>query len=314
MNVARHSLGLLILVAWLFASCGDRKSALPSSGGALCEVVVVNDTDGTVARSLQHPVKGLPQAEPMFDVVAVSSRQFGSSLRMARSIVIVDVDAKQYTRTTIRYERNVHADPQIVVHVHAPSPERLQRDLQGGSLSRLLIAHEMQTEIARLQRKHNAKAEAIVQKQFGCQMLLPQAMTKRLTASDFVWFSDDGVNASTNICIYRSTQRDSVMQRNIKGETDTMSMTTVAQSVHRDTISLYGQPCVVSRGLWEMKADAMGGPFVSYAIRDTVTGRTVVAEAFVYAPSMNKRNLMLRAEASLLTLRWAAATTNKNEP
>ena len=51
-----------------------------------------------------------------------------------------------------------------------------------------------------------------------------------------------------------------------------------------------------------MEGDAMGGPFVSHAVIDSVRGRTLVAETFVYAPGEKKRNIMKRMEAVLYTL------------
>lgn len=61
------------------------------------------------------------------------------------------------------------------------------------------------------------------------------------------------------------------------------------------------------RGLWEMKNDMMGGPFVMHAIVDGENKNVVVAEAFVYNPSGN--NLMLHAESALYTLRLEERTS-----
>ena len=48
---------------------------------------------------------------------------------------------------------------------------------------------------------------------------------------DFVWISNNSPTSMTNICIYTSENRDSVMRKNIKGETDDMYMTTNKESV-----------------------------------------------------------------------------------
>ena len=60
---------------------------------------------------------------------------------------------------------------------------------------------------------------------------------------------------------------------------------------------------MITRGLWEMEGDAMGGPFVSHSIVDSSRRRIIVAEGFVYAPGMKKRNLLRQLEASLYTLK-----------
>jgi polyphosphate kinase len=61
-----------------------------------------------------------------------------------------------------------------------------------------------------------------------------------------------------------------------------------------------------ARGLWRMKGDFMGGPFVSHSRVDTVNNRVVTAEIFVYSPDKMKRNLVRTMEASLYTLKLPA--------
>ena len=56
------------------------------------------------------------------------------------------------------------------------------------------------------------------------------------------------------------------------------------------------------RGLWEMTNDMMGGPFVMQAFVNENTGMVVIVEAYVYAPEMNKRNLMRGLEATFYTI------------
>ena len=58
------------------------------------------------------------------------------------------------------------------------------------------------------------------------------------------------------------------------------------------------------RGLWNVKGDFMGGPFVSYAILDTNHNKILYLEGFVYAPKYNKRNYIKRLEAILLSLKF----------
>ena len=117
-----------------------------------------------------------------------------------------------------------------------------------------------------------------------------------------------------NICVYvypgdsldpvkALAARDSVMRRAIPGERQGMYMQTVHGSVKYALSTEKGRTLMTSRGLWEMYGDAMGGPFVSHSVVDTARRRIVVAEAFVYAPEMKKRNLIRQAEAALYTLK-----------
>jgi hypothetical protein len=60
---------------------------------------------------------------------------------------------------------------------------------------------------------------------------------------------------------------------------------------------------VDTRGLWRMKNDFMGGPFVSISVLDETRNRVVTIDAFVYAPGKDKRNLMWELEAVLESLK-----------
>lgn len=306
MSAARHSLVLLIAVVSLLSACSDGGPLLPRSGGSPYSVLVVGDGSGTVARLLEAGVPGLPQAEPLFDVTSVPAGRLTATARLSRNLVVVTADSSLYTRTAVRYEKDVYAEPQMIVYITTPSLRRLRQELRPGTVERLLARHETNAEIARLSRHDNPKAEAEVRRMFGCRLRVPSSMTSSRKGDRFLWFSDNAAQGMTSICVYGSDNRDSVMRVNIKGETDAMYMRTVPGSVVTASVRERGRTIVIRRGLWEMEGDAMGGPFVSHTLVDTLTGRRVVAEAFVYAPSRRKRDLLLRAEAALYTLSFAA--------
>ena len=128
---------------------------------------------------------------------------------------------------------------------------------------------------------------------------------------DFLWVSNNAAQGMQNLCVYTlsgmdnqpSERMDSVLKANMKGETDRMYMRTVARSMIKENVSIGGQSCQLQRGLWEMVGDAMGGPLVRRIVKDSVAGKSLVLDAFVYAPEMDKRNKMREMEAVLLTVK-----------
>jgi len=62
------------------------------------------------------------------------------------------------------------------------------------------------------------------------------------------------------------------------------------------------------RGLWDMRHDAMGGPFVCYVYPDSAHGRLLMAEGFVFAPDEKKRPAVRQLEAALQSLRFVPDT------
>lgn len=333
-------LGCLLLMA-----CNGSDGLLPPSGGRLYEVLLVGDREGLVRQMLEADVEGLPQSEPSFDVSAIDSAHFGASVRQARNIVVVSIDPKAYDRPHVGYEKNVWAKPQMVVRIGAPSVGALRQNAPGvaTTLRTLLNRAEVNKTLALLRHKRNTKAEALVKRMFGVSLWIPVDMVASKRGKDFIWLSNNGTTTMQNIVVYREqpqpatpqrlaadgkddvgrfvAQRDQVLGQNIKGETDSMWMTTVAPSVGRRLVfrdekdrSAWLQhhdaahaPMTLYRGLWEMRGDDMGGPFVSRRLlakgKDRQTG-AVVAEGFVFAPGQTKRNAIRRLEATLYTLQW----------
>lgn len=316
------------------SSCNDRPTLMPPSGGRLFEVLVVGDDSSIVRDVLQQDVPGLPQSEPQFDVSAIKTDAFKSTLRLSRCIVTVSVSAKAYDTPTLRIEKNVWAEPQTVVRISAPSAARL-RDSVTVFAPRLLLAlnkTEMSKSLSMIRHKRNTKAERLIQEKFGITMWIPADMIASRQAPDFFWLSNNSPTTMKNIVVYRdwnrfraangklnyydnpvshlTAARDYWLGRNIKGETDAMHMATVGESVTVAPFKKRPDVLWLYRGLWEMTGDDMGGPFVSLAIPlkehrtkgDYDCGNTVV-EGFVFAPGTKKRNAMRELEALLYTIK-----------
>lgn len=340
-----------LLACLLLVACTGSDGLLPPSGGRLYEVLLVGDRGGLVRQMLETDVEGLPQSEPSFDVSAIDSVRFNASVRQARNIVIVSIDPRAYDRPHVGYEKNVWAKPQMVVRIGAPSVATLRQNAKGvgTTLRTLLNRAEANKTLALLRHKRNTQAEQMVRQMFGVSVWIPVDMVASKRGKDFIWLSDNGTAMMQNIVIYREqpsaerskrpsaaddgdvrgfvAQRDRVLGQNIKGETNSMWMTTVGPTVSRHLVfrdekdrSLWLRhndaahvPMTIFRGLWEMRGDDMGGPFVSRRLATTGQGgprkaekRAVVAEGFVFAPGKTKRNAIRRLETVLYTLGWTS--------
>lgn len=318
---------LLTAIVALCSCSGGPQSLLPKSGGRPYEVLLVASDRrcaAVVDSVLTQDMPSLPQREPMFDVSLIDTTRFNQTTRLARCIVIVTVNPAVFTSTRIRYEKNVWARPQLVVYVNTPSASQLSQYMAkaGHRLTSLLTRAEINTAISTLRAGSNRKAESSIRRMFGWDMRIPAEMKAGKTGRNFIWLSDNRPDRMRNICVYSYSgttldahralaARDSVMRLNIPGELDGMYMQTTPGSVTAGLTTDDGRAVMISRGLWEMRNDAMGGPFVSYSVVDSANSRIIVAEAFVYAPGTNKRNLIRSAEAALYTLgRHAANGSN----
>lgn len=145
---------------------------------------------------------------------------------------------------------------------------------------------------------------------------IPASMSHMRRAQGFVWTSDRDSKINRNICLWTfpadslptaqqlKEKHDSVMRINIKGATDSIWMQTSAIGFRVKRTTFRSRPATVADGFWEMNGDLMGGPLRLLAVEDAARRRIVVAEAFVYAPSLqDKTKTMNQLTDILRTLR-----------
>lgn len=318
--IGRHAVrsAMTVCMAAAAIACDNAGILKPQSGGMPYSVVILAadaETRQELATGLDAPVEGLPQKEKSFDVTTTGDTALTQVTRYARCIVVAR--RGKGNKPTIKYERDVYAKPQLLAYIELPPNNRPSESMKAvtGPLSRLINQFEINAETAALKRRHNPKGSKAVAEQTGCNILIPADMQSMKRGNDFIWLSNNAASGMQSICVYTYTgcdrspqtltaKRDSVMKANIPGEKEGMYMHTSRQAaIYTKTINVNGQPATELRGLWEMTGDAMGGPFVCHAVTDTLHRRTIVAEAFVYAPGKTKRNLIRQIEAALFTLR-----------
>ncbi len=311
---------ITVVAVLLLTGCEDAGGLKPKSGGRPYDVVVTGgDTEavaamGDILRSIT--VEGLPQREEAFRVTAAKGEPEGV-MKYARCIVWTVTDSNGNGTTSVRFERDVYAKPQIIIYVCGPSAAQIKTDARqtGRTVSTMINRFERKAAIAELRRRYNVKAAQTADSLFGHTVRVAPEMTGMKIGQDFIWISDQSATAMGNVCVYSYsgdsldttravTVRDSVMRANIPGETPQMFMLTAATPQPTATVrNTGGRKMMVMRGLWEMKDGAMGGPFVSHSIADTVRGRIITAEAFVFAPGKKKGNIIRQLEAALYTLK-----------
>lgn len=174
----------------------------------------------------------------------------------------------------------------------------------------------MNREIKLLEKKRNQTISAKVGSLFDCDIWMPIEMESYKEGKDFFWASTNLNDLNfvmytfpfrdkdTFTKAYFIHKRDSVMKINIPGEREGMYMETADSAfVEVRNIAVQGDYAFEARGLWEMKNDAMGGPFVSQMRVDRANARVVVVEGFVYNPGKLKRDQVRRLNAALYTLK-----------
>lgn len=309
----------------ILSACGNKSVFTPTSSGRPYEVLVVVNADmweSPAGRALfdvlDTNVPGLPQPERSFRISNTDPKHFNQILRIFRNIIIVDI-SPNYTQSKMKYSRDVYAVPQMIMTIQSPDEQSFVDFVHQHSqtIVNFFTRVEMNREIELLKKKHNEMVSNYVDSIFGCDIWIPTELQSKKVGKDFFWTSTNRVNADLNFVMYaypyvdKNTftlnyfihKRDSVMKINIPGEREGMYMETDSLHVSSKDISVRGDYAMEVRGLWDVKNDIMGGPFVSHARVDQVNGRVVVVEVFVFSPDKLKRDYMRKMEAALYTLK-----------
>ena len=318
---------ILASLLLMLGSCSSGPTGFRATGVPFDIVVVANPTTWSntvgilIENELTASIPGLPQDEAYMRITYVPTHEFKGMLTYVRNILIVNVDESIYTKVSLKVEQNRWSNGQVVVYANTPTESLLVDFLMEneGILVNYFEKIEMTRMAAEQQRTFNVQAMERLNSQFNVRMNIPTEI-KNFNANsvDFFWTSNNANRGRMDMVVYTFpytdpetftheyllAMRDSILGANIPGAFPNSYMSTNALFTSYSPISLYGKYCGVLRGLWEMKGDMMGGPFVSFARLDEVNNRVVVAEGFVYAPETDrKKNMMKRLESSLYTLR-----------
>ena len=313
------------LIFVLLTSCDitGKNRKKPASTGQPYEVVLEGDTDSIVTKMLTEDVTGLPQPEPLCRLIQVKKGKTRGNYLLVRTRIVVNIGERDFGEqnigerdfsVTLHHDEN--AAPQNIIRITAQSAQQLRERLNGEKLRHIVDEVELKhlaDIISGNPSKQNREMQDEIKKMFGIDMKIPAAMNASKKAKDFIWISNNASSGMQNLLVMKvkseerragkgkvkSEERrmknsnafhvnnkaliDSILRTNMPGETDSMYMVI---------------PHLSERGLWEMKGDAMGGPYVMRRIHNNL-----YIIAFVYAPEMKKKILIKQLEAAISTIK-----------
>ena len=281
--------------------------------GAPYELVVVSNTatwEGPAGEELrqllQQPVAAINQTEPMWNVMRVTPDGFKNIIAKHRNVIKLLVDESVEPAIGVQYDVSAH--PQTVMLIQAPTQQALADyiDLSAENILYVLEKSERDRTLEYASKYYEGSLRAIINDKFGVDMKVPKGYMLRSQSEDFVWVSYEHKLASQGFFIYSYPYKGAqslrtealVAARNkfasrIPGPSDGSYMITFdeAEPLTR-AIRIGGRLWIEMRGLWDVKNDFMGGPFVSYSTVDTQTNRVVTLDCYVYSPQLPKRNYL----------------------
>lgn len=321
---------LTVLAAILIiASCSNkekREALLPNVTGKAGEIVLVINKEMEAGATGQlfdtifgQAQIGLPQDEPLFDLITVPPAAFRNVFERHRNIVNLSVKPANKTAEMLIKE-DAWAHPQMYVSLQAPNNAALIKLVD--SVQDNLLKLFMQTDRERTQEHYlkyrNITVSNKLKKYYGIDMIVPKGYIIDEADSSFMWMTHETRDLSQGIIVYTQTYsdtsqltrdgilsyRDTLFKRRVPGpRTDTYMQTEnrMYAPLSRTHKLIGGKYTSEIRGLWRVENDFMGGPFLSYTFLDDSKNRLISLYAYVYAPRNKKRNYLRQLETILRT-------------
>lgn len=294
---------------------------LPQSSGNINNVSIVmkeKEWESRLGESTRNIVgdiyQGLPIDEPNFKFFNISPKQFNGFSRHSRNILYFQKD----TTNKFRIYKNLYSKPQLFFLIQGEDEDILINYLiENKPLIINTIKEGERKEKIRRIKKSPSKSKAL-RKKMRINLVYPSVYKKVKDTFNFIWLEKQILKGTLNIISYRLPLntisdppklndviriRDSIGKINIPGRLEGTHM--ITEKDYRPyfyKLNMGGKIIFETKGMWEVKNDFMGGPFINYILKDKKSNEWVIVEGFAFAPSVSKRDYMFELNSILSTI------------
>lgn len=329
---------LPLFTVFLF-SCGDDKEdkMLMNISGNPGEVIVVTtkgqwkgETGKTIRKYFEETVYGMPQEEPLFNVVRTNQSDFERVFKTFRNVVIISIDTGRFSNGEVTYHKNVWANGQLVVRIIASSRNELITlfEANADQIIYAIQAKEFNRLYMQYKRKQNKTLNTELKDVLKLNVTVPKVAMLATSDSSHAWVRIEREKLkggyqheiSQGLIIYKYPYtakqqfldsnlfaiRDSVFKAYIPGPSDGSYMTTEYryQPPVTSEIDFDGHFAKEIHGLWRVENDFMGGPMVSFFVLNEDEGMIYSISGYAFAPQFDKREYYREIEAMARAVRF----------
>ena len=297
---------------------------MPNVTGGTGEVLVVmdqlnweNSAGELLLDVLKEEYPGLPQSEPILDVLQVTASSFEGVYKFHRSIVLTTISSG--LEPNIRYRENVWSKPQIMVQIEAPTAAVLGELIRENKTQ--IQSFLIQYDRNRLMNVYKDSKDPAIQKDIATnhqiRLAIPRGYNMDFSKDEFTSVSIESSNLSQVIQVYDYPasgpedlnvaniieHRNSFTKTYVEGprEGSYMVIASMYKPIAYD-LKNNNMDVVELRGLWDLENGFMGGPFVSHSVYDAKRGRIVTVDGYVYHPNQKKRVKLRQIEAIIYSM------------
>ncbi|MGB5990446.1 MAG: DUF4837 family protein [Marinifilaceae bacterium] len=316
-----------IVLLITFTSCKDSSTFKPQCTGKAYEMLCImkktqweSAMGDSIKACLASNMLVLPQNEPDFKIFSVSLNNFGSQLKTHRNIFEIRIDKKQ-KKSTIYIKRGYMAKQQTFVRVVCSSEKEFFTFYERNKykLKKIFLDAELSRNKQYFTKYTDTKIFNKLKARYNYSLRVPAGYNMNKDTLGFVWISQETGKNSRGVFIYSYdyVSQDQFKQENIIAKRDEMlkrfvpgslpkSYMTTARSMDFVSRKIEQDSCytIETRGLWELKGDFMGGPFVNLTILNQKTNKIVCIDGYVYAPSEHKRLMTRQVEAVIKSIKF----------
>ena len=170
--------------------------SISGNPGEVIFVTTTNQWNGKIGETIQahflKPVYGMPQDEPLFNVIRTNKSDFDRIFQTFRNVVLIEIDTNRYSSGEVTYHKNAWANGQLVIRVIASSRDELI-DIFNGNANQMI--HTIQAkEFNRLYAKYKSKPNKSIQ-----EKLLKELQIKTVIPKEAALASHDDRHAWVRI-------------------------------------------------------------------------------------------------------------------
>lgn len=320
---------LFLLAALLHGCSGNGINLKQNVSGKAGEIVIVANkaqwegAPGAELRRLlasEYPL--LPQREASFTLINIPENAFSNIFQIHRNIIILQI-SDNFKEAGMDIRADVWSSPQTVLSLTAPTMEAADSLIKaGGEKIFNLFEQAERNRIIRASKRYEERSlRILVAEMFGGSPYFPTGYSLKKRTRDFVWISYETTYTNQGIFVYKVPVTDStsltadslvairnrVLEMNVPGMFEGSYMTTSiveGKEPQLKWIKYKGRTFGELRGLWEVKNDYMGGPFIEHIFYDKPGKNLIFLECFVYAPRYDKRNYLRQVESIIYSFEW----------
>jgi hypothetical protein len=303
---------------------GAAGKIMPNITGGAGEVLVVmdnfnweNSAGDLLQDILKEEIPGLPQSEPLFDVIHITVASFDDFYQFHRSIVLTTIE--EGLEPKVRFRENLWAKPQIIVQLEAPNSSSLHELILGNEdrIQSFLVQYDRNRLMQTYKDSRDPEIQKEISEHHQIRLAIPRGYNLDFSKDDYTSVSIEAPDLSQVIQVYDYPasgpedlatdrlikQRNRITKQYVHGprEGSYMTLSPMYEPIAYD-LKNNEQDVVEIRGLWELENGFMGGPFISHSVYDARRNRIVTVDAYIYYPNQKKRIKLKQVEAIVYSM------------